>query len=160
MRKRAVMMWVAAAVLTSACARGTSGGGGGSSSSAPVPLTGALAGAASSQQAVELFMRAVKAQDLQTMSAVWGTTRGPARDQMDREQLEKRLIVIQCKLDHESWRFSEERPRLLSGGRQDFRVQLRTKQAEAITSFTTTQGPENRWFVEIVDMEPLREFCA
>lgn len=165
MRKRGLAIGLmVSAVLVSGCASG--GGSGGSSaatsrpSSAPAPLTGATAGAATAQQSVEIFMRAVKAQDLQTMSAVWGTSRGPAREQMDREQLEKRLIIIQCKLDHEAWGFAEDRPRLVAGGKQDFRVRLRSKTAEAVTSFTTILGPENRWFVEIVDMEPLREFCT
>jgi hypothetical protein len=59
----------------------------------------------------------VKAQDLQTMSAVWGTSRGPAREQIAREELEKRLIIIQCKLDHEQWSYAEDRA-AVAGGRQ------------------------------------------
>ncbi len=162
MRKRSIMMALCAVtVFVTGCA---SGGGSGASSrpspNAPAPLTGSTAGAASALQSVEVFMKAVKAQDLQTMSAVWGTSRGPAREQMDREQLEKRLIIIQCKLDHDNWSFAEDRPRLMTGGKQDFRVRLKQRQAEAVTSFTTILGPENRWFVEIVDMEPLRDFCA
>lgn len=120
---------------------------------------GATAGAASARESVETFMTAVKAQDLQTMAAVWGNSRGPAREQFDREQLEKRLIVIQCKLDHEQWAFAADRARLISGGRQDFQVRLRQKQVEATTSFTTIQGPTGRWYVEIVDLDPLRDFC-
>lgn len=163
MRKRSILMvFCAVTMFVTGCASG--GGASGNSSSpspnAPAPLAGSTAGAASAQQSVEVFMRAVKAQDLQTMSAVWGTSRGPAREQMDREQLEKRLIVIQCKLDHDNWSFAEDRPRLLQGGKQDFRVRLKQRRAEATTSFTTILGPQNRWFVEIVDMEPLRDFCA
>jgi hypothetical protein len=104
-------------------------------------------------------MRAVKVQDLQTMSAVWGTSRGPAREQIEREELEKRLIIIQCKLDHESWSYAEERPRLLAGGKQEFRVRIKQKQNEAVTSFTTILAGDGRWYVEIVDLEPLAEFC-
>ncbi len=126
---------------------------------APAPLTGATSGAADARAAVESFMKAVKAQDLQTMAAVWGTSRGPARDQLDREQLEKRLIIIQCKLDHEQWGFAEDRARLLAGGKQDFQVRLRQKGASAVTSFTTIQATDGRWYVEIVDLDPLRDFC-
>ena len=57
------------------------------------------------------------------------------------------------------WAFAEERPRLLAGGKQDFRVRIRQKGTEAVTSFTTIVGPAGRWFVEIVDLEPLRDFC-
>ena len=126
---------------------------------APAPLAGATSGAADARAAVESFMKAVKAQDLQTMAAVWGTSRGPARDQLDREQLEKRLIIIQCKLDHEQWGFAEDRARLLAGGKQDFQVRLRQKGASAVTSFTTIQATDGRWYVEIVDLDPLRDFC-
>lgn len=158
MRKRVLTAgFVIAALVTSACSSATSGGG--MSRNAPAPLTGSTAGATSAKESVELFMRAVKAQDLQTMSAVWGTSRGPARELMGRDELEKRLIIIQCKLDHEAWSFAMDKPALLAGGKQDFQIKLRTKQTEATTSFTTIMGPGNRWFVEIVDMEPLRDFC-
>jgi hypothetical protein len=104
-------------------------------------------------------MRAVKAQDLQAMATAWGTARGPARDQMDRETLEKRLIVIQCMLSHDSWSFVEDSPRLQTGGRHEYRVEVRKKGSRATTSFTTVPGPGSRWYVEIVDVAPLRDFC-
>jgi len=158
-RKRDVMTgFVILALSVSGCSGGRSGSEAGSAPTRAA-LPGAASGAASAKEAVEVFMRAVKAQDLQTMSAVWGTVRGPAREQMEREELEKRLIIIQCKLDHLSWSFLEDRPRLLAGGKQDFQVQLRDKQAQATTTFTTILGPSGRWFVEIVDMAPLSDFC-
>ncbi len=126
-----------------------------SSSGSSVGVTGE----SSAKGSVELFMRAVKAQDLQQMSTAWGTTKGPARDQMDRETLEKRLIVIQCMLSHDSWSFAENEPRLQAGGRREFVVEVRKKQLRAKTSFTTVQGSDDRWYVEIVDVAPLKEFC-
>jgi len=144
------------AMGVTACAGGGASGG---AAAAPAPLSGAMSGAGSSREAVETFMRAVRAQDLQTMAAVWGTSRGPARDQLDREQLEKRLIIIQCKLDHEEWGFAEQRARLLAGGKQDFQVRVRQKNVAAVTTFTTIQAVDGRWYVEIVDLEPLRDFC-
>lgn len=156
MRKRGMLVgWLVLAMSGTACARSPSGGGGG----APSPRDGATAGAATSRDAVEAFMRAVKLQDLQTMSAVWGTLRGPAREQIEREELEKRLIIIQCKLDHDRWSYAEDRPRLLAGGKQEFRVRITQKQAEGVTSFSTILGNDGRWYVEIVDLEPLGEFC-
>jgi len=155
-RKRVMLVgWLVLAMSGTACTRTTSGGG----RSAPTPLAGATAGAATSRDAVDEFMRAVQVQDLQTMSAVWGTLRGPAREQIEREELEKRLIIIQCKLDHDSWSYAEDRPRLLAGGKQEFRVRIKQKQAEAVTSFSTILGNDGRWYVEIVDLEPLAEFC-
>lgn len=157
MRKRGMLAGLLVLAMgVTACAGGGAAGG---SSAAPTPLSGAMSGAASSREAVEAFMRAVRAQDLQTMAAVWGTSRGPARDQLDREQLEKRLIIIQCKLDHEEWGFAEQRARLLAGGKQDFQVRVRQKNLSAVTTFTTIQAVDGRWYVEIVDLEPLRDFC-
>jgi hypothetical protein len=155
-RKRGMLVGcLMLAMAGAACSR--SGGGG--TASAPAPLRGAMGGSSTSREAVEGFMRAVKGQDLQTMGALWGTSRGPARDQLDREQLEKRLIIIQCKLDHSTWSFDEERPRLLAGGKQEFRVRLRQASVQAVTSFTTILAADQRWYVEIVDLEPLGEFC-
>jgi hypothetical protein len=28
-----------------------------------------------------------------------------------------------------------------------------------VTSFTTIQATDGRWYVEIVDLDPLRDFC-
>ena len=116
-------------------------------------------GAATGKAAVDGFLKAVKAQDLQTMSALWGTTKGAARDQMKREDLEKRLIIMQCTLTHDKWVFLEDRPRLQTGGRQEFQLELSQAQRSAKTSILTVSGPGNRWFVEDINLLPLKEFC-
>ncbi|WP_396218908.1 hypothetical protein [Gemmatimonas sp.] len=116
-------------------------------------------GAATGKSAVEGFLKAVKAQDLQTMSALWGTSKGAARDQMKREDLEKRLIIMQCTLTHDKWVFLEDRPRLQTGGRQEFQLELSQAQRSAKTSILTVSGPGNRWFVEDINLLPLKEFC-
>ncbi|WP_411280825.1 hypothetical protein [Gemmatimonas sp.] len=116
-------------------------------------------GAATGKVAVEGFLRAVKAQDLQTMSAIWGTVKGAARDQMKREDLEKRLIIMQCTLTHDRWVFLEDRPRLQTGGRQEFQIELTQGPRSAKTSIVTVSGPGGRWFVEDINLLPLKEFC-
>lgn len=116
-------------------------------------------GAVSGKAAVEAFLKAVKEQDLQTMSAVWGTTKGAARDQMKRADLEKRLIIMQCTLTHEKWVFLEDRPRLQTGGRQEFQLELFQARRSAKTSIVTVSGPGGRWFVEDINLLPLKDFC-
>lgn len=116
-------------------------------------------GAMSGKVAVEGFLKAVKAQDLQSMSAIWGTTKGAARDQMKREDLEKRLIIMQCTLTHEKWAFLEDRPRLQTGGRQEFQLELSQAERSARTSIVTVSGPGGRWFVEDINLLPLKDFC-
>ena len=116
-------------------------------------------GAVTGKAAVEGFLKAVKAQDLQTMSALWGTTRGAARDQMKREDLEKRLIIMQCTLMHQKWAFIEDRPRLQTGGRQEFQLEMSQAERSAKTSIVTVSGPGGRWFVEDINLLPLKDFC-
>ena len=122
-----------------------------------VPLD--QAGAANSRAAVEGFLTAVKAQDLRGMSAMWGNDKGPTADRIKRDELEKRLIVMQCMLSHDKWQFAEDRPRLVTGGRQEFIVELQMKQQSARTKFTTVAGQAGRWFVEDIDMATMKEFC-
>src|SRR5688572_6446905 len=57
---------------------------------APVSPSTGTTGTATSEAAVTAFLGAVKAGDLQAMSLVWGTEKGPASEQMDRAELEKR----------------------------------------------------------------------
>ena len=122
------------------------------------PLNGP-AGATSARASVEAMLVAAKSQDLRGMSAMWGNEKGPTADRINREELEKRLIVIQCMLAHENWEFAEDRPRLITGGRQEYMVTLQQKTQRATTKLTTVAGQDRRWFVENIDLEPLKDFC-
>ncbi len=133
-----------------------------SNASAPAPSSpgvGSAVGASSSRAAVESFLAAVKSSDLQAMSGVWGTDKGPARDLMKREELEKRLVVMQCLLMHDKWKFVEDSPRLLTGGHQQWQVELTRKSSVGRTTFNTITGPAGRWFLDDVDVTPLKDFC-
>ena len=88
-----------------------------------------------------------------------GTARGPARLTLPAEELEKRLIVIQCLLTHDRWSFAEERARLSSGARQDWLVEVRREPRSARTLFTTVQASDGAWFVEDLQVAPLQDFC-
>ena len=122
--------------------------------------TGNVVGAGSSRAAVESFMSAVKAADLQAMSTIWGNEKGPGRNQFKRDELEKRLIVMQCLLQHDRWSFLDNTPQLQTGGRQLWPVTLTRKRATAKTTLTTVRGPAGRWFLVDADLTPLRDFCA
>jgi len=122
------------------------------------PLAGP-AGATTARGAVEGLLVAAKTQDLRGMSAMWGNDKGPTADRINREELEKRLIVMQCMLAHENWEFAEDRPRLITGGRQEYMVTLQQKTQRATTKLTTVAGQGRRWFVEDIDLAPLKDFC-
>lgn len=127
-------------------------------SNAPTP-TANVTGGATPRGAVEAFLVSVKASDLQGMSGVWGTSRGAARDFMKRDEMEKRLVVLQCVLMHDKWRYLEDTPRLEAGGHQKFRLELTRKSSTAATAFSTVSGPDGRWFVDDIDLVPLKDFC-
>ncbi len=117
-------------------------------------------GAATGRGAVEAFLAAVKAQDLQAMSGLWGNEKGLARHQYKRDELEKRLVIMQCLLQHDQFRFVEAGPRLQTGGRQEHLVELKKGKLTAQTTVTTVGGPNARQLVEDIDVSKLRDFCS
>lgn len=121
--------------------------------------TSVAAGARTSKTAVEGFLAAVKNQDLQAMSMIWGTEKGLARDQMSRDELEKRLVIMQCNLTHDSWKYATGLDGTTRAGEEDLRIELRQKNLKAQTVVTTVQGPGARWFVKNVDLTRLSDFC-
>ena len=118
---------------------------------------GPLTGAPAPRTAVEQFLAAVRAQDLQAMSIIWGTDKGPTRDQIERRELEKRELIMQCMFAHDRFRILEEMGGV--GGRRVFRVELTRGRIVRVTNFTTIQGPSERWYVESADIEPVKDLC-
>jgi len=120
--------------------------------------TGQLTGAASPRRAVETFLGAVKAQDLQAMSSVWGTSKGPARDVVDRAQLEKRELIMQCYLNHDSFVIGSDVA--TKPDTHQLQVRLTKGHLTRETTFTAVQGPSDRWYVLDAQLEPVRDLCA
>lgn len=104
------------------------------------------------------FLAAVHAQDLQAMGAVWGTARGPARDEIPRAELEKREIILQCYFDHDSARLLGTGP--VQNARRAVRAELTRGGKTRITTFYTVAGPGGRWYVENMDIAAVRDFCG
>ncbi len=119
---------------------------------------GQLTGAAAPQLAVEEFLRAVNAKDLQAMSKVFGTNNGPARETMDRTELEKREIILACYFQHDSARVLGEMAG--SQGHRDIRVELKKGNNTRQTTFYTIKGPGGRWYVDNMDIAAVRDFCG
>lgn len=141
--KRVKKLLLALLVL-SACSRATT-------------TTTTDAGGSTPRMAVEQFLAAVRAQDLQAMSAVFGTSHGPSRDNMDREQLDKRLIILQCYFYHDKFRILGENPG--EGGHRVFNVELTRGRLTRTPRFYTIEGPNGRWFVDNMEIAAVREFC-
>jgi hypothetical protein len=115
-------------------------------------------GAPTAQLAIERFMTAAKSQDLHSLSLAWGTTRGPARDVVDKSQIEKRELILVCYLNHDSYRVKSEA--LAAEGKRAFVVELQRGPIARSTTMTTVKGPADRYFVESVVLEPLADLCA
>ena len=120
--------------------------------------SGLSTGARTSVAAVERFFAAVRAQDLQAMGQVWGTTRGPARDNMPRAELEKREVILQCYFNYDTFRVLGESP--ISEIRRAVRVELVRGGRVREPTIYTVQASDGRWFVENLDMAAVKDFCA
>jgi hypothetical protein len=136
---------VAVAAAVQACSR------------TPAPGS-SLAGAPTAREAATGFLNAAKAQDLQAMSAVWGTEQGPARDRLERTDLEKRLVIMQACYDHDRYQIVSESPRPNSANL--IRVTLSRGRLSRTASFLTVRGPSNRYYVKDADYNAVRDFCA
>lgn len=137
----------------------TLGACGPSASSRPAPTpSGMVFGAASPTAAIETFFAAVKAGDLQAMGAIWGNKDGPAIRQFDREELEKRELLMICHLNHDGARIVEQ---VRAGEPQYtvYRTELKKGSLTRFTNISTIQGPQGRWYVVDADIMAVREFC-
>lgn len=117
------------------------------------PLTGAPA----PRSAVEAFLAAVRAQDIQALTNVWGDERGPVREHLGRDEVDKRSLIMQCYFSHERFRIISDTP--TSGTQHLFRVELSKGSLTRTTNFTVTRGPSNRWYVENAETNPVKDLC-
>lgn len=101
--------------------------------------------------AVEGFLAAVTANDLDAMGQRWGTDRGPAARWMDRQVLHQRLTVIQSLLVHE--RFAIEPGNAPSTpDKPVIHVRLFRHGCQPVVPFTMVQY-QGGWLVENVGLE-------
>jgi hypothetical protein len=115
------------------------------------------AGAATAREAVQRFLATAKAQDVQAMSNIWGSSAGPARTTMGKEELEMRIIYLMRCLRHDSYMILTETP--AAGGERIFGVQLKRGTLTAVSNFTSTPA-QGRWFLREFQAEPLNPICT
>src|SRR5687767_2444752 len=125
---------------------------------------GGASGALAPRLAVDAFLDAVRVEDIQAMGALFGTSRGALRDAIsssDRaaaNQLEQRLIILQCYLAHDSYRILSEGPG--EGASRMIRVELTRGTSKRQPSLFAIEGPGGRWYVENVELAAVRDFCG
>lgn len=124
----------------------------------PPPSDPNAPGAATPREAVQRFMSAAKAQDLQAMAIIWGTSAGPARGTMGQQEIEQREVIMMGCLKHDSYRTGAESP--ASGGERVVAVEIKFRDLTRTTNFYATPGPSNRWYVRTFDLESVRDICV
>jgi hypothetical protein len=116
-------------------------------------------GAPSHREAVTKFFQAAKIQDVQAMANVWGTAeRGAARSFMAPEELEMRVIYMMKCTRHDSYTILSETPAV--GDKRIFAVQVKYRSSTAVSDFTTTPGPDRRYYLAQFDLEKLNAICS
>ena len=91
------------------------------------------------------------------MSVIFGTNRGPSRDNMDRAELEKRLIILQCYFSNDKFRILDEN--LGEGGHRVMTVELTKGSNTRTPRFYAILGPSNRYYIDNMEIAAVRDFC-
>lgn len=124
------------------------------------PSSGTATGGSSPRDAVDRFLAAARAQDLQALGALFGNDQGPLREHADRATVERQLLIqLQC-LRHDKADVSA--PERGAGGTEIFTVNMTQGTLTASPKFTVVRGPESRWYVEIFEIVELQNkgFCS
>lgn len=117
-----------------------------------------MSGAATPRLAVEQFLAAAHAGDLQAMSVVFGTDKGAARDNIQWNELEKREIILQCFFNADSYRIVSENAG--ADAHRVVRAQLTKGNVSRQPNFFVIQGPGGRWYVDNMEIAVVRDFCG
>jgi len=119
-----------------------------------------LTGAVSPRAAIDRFLGAARAQDIQALGAEFGDSKGALREHSDRAMTERRLLImLQC-LRHDKAVVSG--PERGEGGAQLFSVDFTQGALAATVKFRVVKGPSDRWFVEEFEIVALQNkgFCG
>ena len=120
---------------------------------------GNVTGAATERGAIDQFMAAVTAQDLQALGAIWGTKDGPARDQMSGDQLQERELIMFCYFKHDAYTIVSDAPAL--NGDRTFAVVVKFGGISHTGQFQVTRGKDGRYYVLGVNNFPeFQDVCA
>lgn len=144
--ERRVRKWIGSALVFAVIA----------CSKTPAPGV-SLTGAAAPKLAVDQFLAAVRAQDLQAISVVWGTEKGPARDQIERTELERREIIMQGCYTHDRYRIVDEGPS--PNGERLVKVEITRGKVTANPTFAVVKGPSDRWYVRDAGIQSMGALC-
>jgi Fe2+ transport system protein FeoA len=98
------------------------------------------------------FMTAVQANDLVSMSQLWGTKDGPAARRMDRAELNQRLRVMQIMLKHEQYEIAPDASMAgLDDRTRAYRLRLMRMGCQVDVPFQLVRVGDG-WLVSVIDL--------
>ncbi|HEY6852751.1 MAG TPA: hypothetical protein VI139_00785 [Gemmatimonadales bacterium] len=104
--------------------------------------------------ALALFLNAVKANDLTMMGKVWGTERGAAVSWMKPQELKERLSVIQKYLDHTGYRIVDGPiGDARAPDQQTFHVELQRQNCNVVVPIDLVRTHTGGWIVKDPHLE-------
>lgn len=124
------------------------------------PATGPQTGATSARAAIDGILGALKSGDIQAVSKLWGTRRGPVRDddRFGREELEKRIVLMTRCFYHDAYQVVGTVAGQNAG--QGFEVDLRRGGTTRRTRLNAVRGEKSeRWYVDNLDVDSVKDFC-
>lgn len=123
------------------------------------PVSTSVSVASGARPALDAFLAAIRAKDLQALGANWGDKNGAIRDskRISRDELEKRELVLMCYFSHDSYTVLSDEP--VAGGERKMAVRLTRGTLTRTTDFFLTSTAE-RWFVRTANMDPVRDLCS
>lgn len=116
-----------------------------------------LTGAPTPKAAVDQFMLAVRAQDIQALTTVWGNSKGPARDQFPAEEINMRRQLMFCYFNHDSYTVTGQTA--VSGKKSVVLADIKKGTMVRTAEFVVEKGPSNRWYASVIDVTPLKDLC-
>ncbi len=124
-----------------------------------LPSTRGAATPTGAQPALEAFLGAIRAKDLQALGANWGDKDGAIRDskRISRDELEKRELLLMCYFSHDSYTVLNDEA--VAGGERKMTVRLTKGTLSRTTDFLLASAPE-RWYVRSGNVEPVRDLCT
>jgi hypothetical protein len=106
----------------------------------------------SPESAIREFLDAVRANSIGTMSELWGSARGPARNYMSREELQQRLTIIRTYLQHDKFELVESQGvRSTVGTERTVQVRLERNGCAAVVPFMVVPY-QGGWLVSNIDL--------
>ena len=123
------------------------------------PVSTSVSVASGARPALDAFLAAIRAKDLQALGANWGDKNGAIRDskRISRDELEKRELVLMCYFNHDSYTVLSDEP--VAGGERKMTVRLTRGTLTRTTDFFLTSTAE-RWYVRTANMDPVRDLCS